>query len=39
MEGTHIDYAIGVAEAEYESGIEILDARECLSSLRRKHLG
>ncbi|MGL4799113.1 MAG: prevent-host-death protein [Cellulosilyticaceae bacterium] len=39
MEGTDIDHAMAVAEAEYESGIEILDARACFSSLRRKHLG
>ncbi|MEG0319331.1 MAG: type II toxin-antitoxin system Phd/YefM family antitoxin [Clostridium sp.] len=39
LEGTQIDHAIAVAETEYENGGELLDARECLSSLRRKHFG
>lgn len=39
LENTHIDSAIAEAEAEYNSGAELLDAKEVLSSLRRKHFG
>ncbi|MGL5674911.1 MAG: type II toxin-antitoxin system Phd/YefM family antitoxin [Cellulosilyticaceae bacterium] len=39
LEGTQIDHAIAAAEAEYENGAELLDAREGLASLRRKHFG
>lgn len=37
LEGAQIDSAIAEAEAEYNSGIDLLDAKEALSSLRRKH--
>lgn len=33
------DKYIAEAEVEYESGKELLDAREALSTLRRKHFG
>jgi len=35
----HIDTAIAEAEAEYNSGAELLDAKEALASLRRRHFG
>lgn len=28
-----------ISEAEYERGVDLLDAREALASLRRKHFG
>ena len=31
--------AIREAEEEYENGAELIDAREALDSLRRKHFG
>ena len=34
-----VDKAIGEAEREYAQGGTLLDARDVLSSLRRKHLG
>lgn len=37
MQNVSIDSAIAEAEAEYDSGAELLDAKETLSSLRRKH--
>jgi PHD/YefM family antitoxin component YafN of YafNO toxin-antitoxin module len=33
------DAAIREAQQEYDAGGDLLDAREALSSLRRKHLG
>ena len=39
MESIKIDRAISEAEEEYAKTGELLDAREALSSLRRKHLG
>lgn len=39
METLAADRAIAEAEAEYEAGEELMDAREALSSLRRKHFG
>jgi len=39
METLAIDRAIAEAEAEYEADGELMDAREVLSSLRRKHFG
>ena len=35
----HIDKAIFEAEQEVAKGAELLDAREALGELRRKHLG
>ena len=35
----HIDKAIFEAESEVEKGSELLDAREALGKLRRKHFG
>ena len=35
----HIDKAIFEAEREVAEGAELLDAREALGELRRKHLG
>ena len=35
----HIDKAIFEAESEVEKGAELLDAREALGKLRRKHFG
>ena len=35
----HFDSTIAEAEAEYNSGAELLDAKEALSSLRRRHIG
>lgn len=34
-----VDIAIAEAEAEYDSGAELLDAREALASLKRRHFG
>ncbi|MBP3570713.1 MAG: type II toxin-antitoxin system prevent-host-death family antitoxin [Clostridia bacterium] len=39
IESNKIDRAISEAEEEYARTGELLDAREALSSLRRKHLG
>ena len=39
IESNKIDSAISEAEEEYARTGELLDAREALSSLRRKHLG
>ena len=36
---SYIDTAIAKAEAEYNSGAELLDAKEALASLRRRHFG
>ena len=38
VENARIDDAVAEAEAEYRAGAELLDAKEILSSLRRKHL-
>jgi prevent-host-death family protein len=37
VENIRIDEAIAEAEAEYRSGVKLLDAKDALSSLRRKH--
>lgn len=34
-----IDDAIAEAETEYQAGAPLIDAKEALTSLRRKHLG
>jgi prevent-host-death family protein len=39
IESNKIDRAISEAEEEYARTGELLDAREALSSLRRKHFG
>lgn len=39
LETNIIDHAIAEAEAEYRTSKKLLDARESLSSLRRKHFG
>ena len=39
LEINETDMAIREAEAEYENGSELIDAREALDSLRRKHFG
>lgn len=39
LETAQIDIAINEAEKEFASGDELLDARDALSSLRRKHFG
>ena len=39
MESIKIDRAISEAEEEYAKTGELLDAREALTSLRRKHFG
>jgi prevent-host-death family protein len=39
IESNKIDRAISEAEEEYARTGELLDVREALSSLRRKHLG
>lgn len=39
IESNKIDRAISEAEEEYARTGELLDAREAMSSLRRKHLG
>ncbi len=38
VENVGIDEAIAEAEAEYKSGVKLLDAKEALSSLRRKYI-
>lgn len=38
VENSGIDEAIAEAEAEYKSGGKLLDAKEALSSLRRKYI-
>ncbi len=37
LEDKRIDEAIAQAEAQYESGAKLLNAKEVLSSLRMKH--
>ncbi|KAF0091967.1 MAG: hypothetical protein FD141_151 [Fusobacteria bacterium] len=37
LEDKRIDEAIAQAKAEYNNGAKLLDAKEVLSSLRRKH--
>lgn len=39
FESVQIDNAIAEAEKEYMSGAELLDAKEALAKLRRKHIG
>lgn len=39
INGIEMDNVIAEAEAEYAAGAELLDARETLESLRRKHFG
>lgn len=39
FEENRIDAAIAEAEAEYKDGAKILDAKESLNVLRRKHFG
>ncbi len=39
LEERELDSAIAEAEAEYASDNHLLDAREALSALRRRHLG
>jgi len=39
IEVARIDEAVAEAEAEYKAGAELKDAKEALSSLRRKHIG
>lgn len=39
FETARTDAAIAQAEKEFASNVELLDAREALSSLRRKYLG
>ena len=39
LETAQIDIAINEAEKEFASGDELLDARDALSSLRKKHFG
>ena len=39
IETAQIDAAIGKAEREYVSDGVLLDAKEALSALRRKHFG
>jgi PHD/YefM family antitoxin component YafN of YafNO toxin-antitoxin module len=39
LEVNALDKSIAEAEAEYESGNELLDAKEALSTLRRKYFG
>ena len=39
LETTAVDAAIAEAEAEYEQDGKLCDAREALSSRRRKHFG
>jgi len=34
-----IDNAIAEAEAEYDKGLDLIDAKKALLELRRKHLG
>lgn len=39
LEDRELDVAIAEAEAEYTSDDQLVDAREALSSLKRKHFG
>lgn len=39
LDAARVDAAIHVAEEEYEADGVLMDAREALSSLRRKHFG
>lgn len=39
VENTEMDAAISEAEAEFEQDGQLYDAREALTSLRRKHFG
>ena len=39
LENSELDVAIAEAEAEYTSDDHLVDAREALSSLKRKHFG
>ncbi|HBV96329.1 MAG: prevent-host-death protein [Peptococcaceae bacterium BICA1-7] len=39
LEDRELDAAIAEAEAEYTSDNQLVDAREALSSLKRKHFG
>ena len=39
LETNTIDFAIAEADADYHTNKRLLDAREALSSLRRKHFG
>ncbi|MFV0363909.1 MAG: type II toxin-antitoxin system Phd/YefM family antitoxin [Suipraeoptans sp.] len=39
LKASHVDTAIVEVESEYNTGTELLDAKEALSSLRRRHLG
>lgn len=39
VESVRIDEAIADAEKEYAGGAELVDAKEALDSLRRKHIG
>lgn len=39
LEDRELDAAIAEAEAEYTSDDQLIDAREALSSLKRKHFG
>jgi len=39
LEVNETDMAIREAEVEYEAGEKLMDARETLNSLRRKHFG
>lgn len=39
LEDRELDAAIAEAEAEYTSDDQLVDAREALSSLKRKHFG
>lgn len=39
VESAQMDEAIAEAEREYVGGAELVDAKEALASLRRKHIG
>lgn len=39
LEDRELDAAIAEAEAKYTSDAQLIDAREALSSLKRKHFG
>ncbi len=39
LEDRELDAAIAEAEAEYTSGNQLVDAREALAKLKRKHFG
>ena len=39
LEVNKIDSSIAEAEAEYNTSVEMLDAKDSLSKLRRKHFG